>query len=340
MVNHCQLYQYNKEEYSLIENKEAFFASNFHSLLGNDKVSWLNFHRITNTKEITSLLESLHIDTFLMEEINGNFNRARIEEFDNFTFFKIKSILPIKDQYQLFEEKLSFIISKNYLISFQEKSSDHFPDVRNRIINKIGKIRTKSVDFLLFKLLEAIVENYNEVLDDIVAEVEKLDNRVVLKNTSSSFMRNTLQLAEIQKRRLAVLRKIVAPLKDVGLHIQHSQAGIINKENHVFFYRINDSCNWILEEIEATKQTLDGMTNLIYAINDQKMNEIMKLLTLIGSIFIPLTFIVGVYGMNFEYMPELTAPYGYLAVWGVMIATAIGMIFYFFKRGWFKRDSL
>lgn len=335
----CQLYQYNSTECHLKEGDEAFFAASFSTLLEPDKVAWLNYHKTTDTDNISKLFESLQIERFLLEDIQSDFSRAKIEEFDNYLFFKIKSVLPQKNKPQLVEEKLSFILGENYVVSIQERSSDHFPDIRNRLENNVGKVRAKGADFLLFKLLDAIVENYFETLENIVKEVERLDQLILTQKMADSNLRTYLKMIEFQKRRLVQLRKIVSPLKEVGSQIQHLKITIITKESRSYYSKINESCTWLLEEIDANKQILEGLTNLCYSINDQKMNQIIKLLTLVSTIFIPLTFIVGVYGMNFRNMPELEMKNAYWVVWGIMILLAIGMLYYFQRKGWFRKDD-
>ncbi len=339
MAETCQLYQYNSSKYDYTEGNEAFFAKSFSKSLDKNKVAWLNYHKINDTDNILKLFESLGLESFLLDDVHSEFSRAKVEEFDRYLYFKIKSVLPQKNKTRLVEEKLSFILGEDFVISLQERQSDHFPDVRNRIDNNIGKIKSKEADFLLFKLLDAVVENYFETLEDIVNEVEKLDQIIFTKTMAENNLRNFLRLIELQKRRLTQLRKIVSPLKDVGSQIQHLQITLIKKGNRSYFLKIYESCTWLLEEIDTNKQILEGLTNLCYSINDQKMNQVIKLLTLVSTIFIPLTFIVGVYGMNFKYMPELGMKNAYWIVWGIMILLAIGMLYYFMRKGWFKKDD-
>ena len=235
--------------------------------------------------------------------------------------------------YQKHSYGLSFALCwKLYLISFQNKSSDHFVDVRNRIEKKRGKIRLKGPDFLLFRMLEAIIDNYFEVLEHITETIEELEVKMH-ENTNA----NTLKLIELQKRKLIELRKIVIPLKDVTSQLEKTNSDLLENENHYYFTDLKENCLSVLEEIDVNKQILDGMANLYYAVQGQKMNEIMKILTIVSSVFIPLTFIVGVYGMNFENMPELKYKYGYYTVVGVMFAIAILLIFYFKRNGWLKK---
>jgi magnesium transporter len=190
----------------------------------------------------------------------------------------------------------------------------------------------KGPDFLLFRMLEAVTDNYFEVLDHIVESIEKIENKILLHPQS-----DTLKKIEVEKRKLIELRKVVFPLKEITSQLDKSESSFIKKENHYYFSDLKDNCLTILEEIDANKQILEGMANLYYAIQGQRMNEIMKLLTVVSAIFIPLTFIVGVYGMNFDNMPETKMKYGYFFALGGMALIAIILLFYFKKRGWLKK---
>lgn len=331
----CQLYSYDADSYKLAHHSPQYYAKHFASdNLTDGKIHWLNFHSIEDRGSIEKLCESLSIDKLTIDDIYKDFKRPKLEEYNNYLFFKIKSALPKDNSLSLVKENISFIVGEKYLISFQEKSSDHFPEVRERIEHKRGKIRLKDSDFLLFRLLEAIIDNYFEVLDDIVVAIEKLESHLITHPKS-----DTLKRIELQKRRLIELRKIVFPLKEITSQLEKMHCPFIERENHYYFSELKDNCLTILDEVDANKQILEGMANLYYAIQGQRMNEIMKILTIVSTIFIPLTFIVGVYGMNFENMPELKTKYGYYVTWGVMVIVALLLLLYFYRRGWLKKFS-
>lgn len=333
----CQLYDYNIESYTLTRNSPQYYADNFVSkkLMDDkdDKNHWLNYHDLSDRESVERLCEKLGIDKLTIEDIYSDLKRPKLEEYNNYVFFSVSSALT-QDPYSssLKKEKISFLVGKDFLISFQEKSSDHFTDVRDRIEKRRGKIRIKGPDFLLFRMLEAITDNYFEVLDDIVENIEQIEHKITI-NPNSELLRRI----ENEKRKLIELRKVVFPLKEITSQLDKSESPFIHSENHYYFSTLKDNCLTVLEEIDANKQILEGMANLYYAVQGQKMNQIMKLLTIMSSIFIPLTFIVGVYGMNFEYMPELGSPYGYPAVMAFMLLLTIILLLYFKKRGWFKK---
>lgn len=329
----CQLYEYDAQSFLLTKNMPAYYAENFDTAEFTDgKIHWLNFHSIEDRKNIELLCDNLRIEKLTVEDIYKDLKRPKLEEYENYLFFKIKSALPKNNATTLVKENISFVLGPKYLISFQDKSSDHFTDVRDRIESKRGKIRLKEADFLLFRMLESITDNYFEVLDDIVKSIERLESRIMLHPKS-----DTLKRIEVQNRKLIELRKIVFPLKEITSQLEKMRNPLLQRDNHYYFSSLKDNCLTILDEIDANKQILEGLANLYYAVQGQRMNEIMKLLTIVSSIFIPLTFIVGVYGMNFEHMPELKLKYGYFMALAIMALIAVFLLFYFRKRGWLKK---
>jgi magnesium transporter len=334
-LDQCQLYKYNNEFYLISREKPIFFKEQFHiSEIDSDYVSWLNYHGLKDRDSIESLCKNLGIEKLNIENIYFPSRRPKVEEYINYMFFSIKSALPTDlTNSLLFQENISFILNKNYLISFQDQSSDHFTDVRDRIENSRGKVRTKKADFLLFRLLESIIDNYFEVIENISDKIAELDSIVLKKNN-----RNILKEIEIEKRKLIELRKITQPMRDITYQLEFNESNFIEKSNKLYFKNLKDACHTVLDEIDANKQILDGMANLYYASQGQRMNEIMKVLTVVSSIFIPLTFIVGVYGMNFKHMPELEYTYGYYTVVGVMFFIGVFLLAYFIRRGWLNKD--
>lgn len=330
----CQLYKFNKEFYHISKETPAFYMDQFHiNEIGFNYVSWLNFHGLKEKQSIEVLCKNLGIEKLTVENIYSPTRRPKVEEFTNYMFFSTKSALP-SDHVDnlLFQENISFILSTNYLISFQDQSSDHFTEVRDRIEKARGKIRSKKVDFLLFRLLQAIIDNYFEVLENISDKIAELDTILLTNNR-----RNILKEIEIEKRKLIELRKIAQPMRDITYQLELNDSNFIESSNKIYFKNLKDACLTVLDEIDANKQILDGIANLFYAAQGQRMNEIMKILTIVSSIFIPLTFIAGIYGMNFKYMPELDYTYGYYTVLSVMFLVGILLLAYFIRKGWLKK---
>ncbi len=335
MQKTVQLYRYNASEIDIQEGDEAFFETQFIPEDYPDFTMWLNFHSMAEKESIIELCNRLGIDKLIQEDLFMGTKRPRLEEYPEYVFFTIVSALPIEtSDVELRKERVSFVLGKNFLISFQQKKSDHFPNVRDRLIQKRGKIRYQGPDFLLYRMLEAIIDNYMEVTEEIGLAIEKLD-KLVIRTPKSDVLRKI----EMQKRKLVDLRKTVLPMRELLIQLERVENQLFHPENRHYFLELKDSCFGCTEEIDAQKQILEGIANLYYAIQGQRMNEIMKVLTVISAIFIPLTFIVGVYGMNFENMPELQWKYGYFFTWGVMILLSIILMFVFYKRGWLKRND-
>lgn len=333
-MGNIQLYKYNATFYSVKQETSSYFADEFlESELDNDHVAWLNFHGIEDTESIEQLCHKLGIDKLTIESIHKQVRRPKVEEYSKYMSFHVMSALPKElGNPFLHQDQISFLMCENYLISFQDKPSDHFPDVRDRIEKGRGKIRAKGSDFLMFRMLEAIIDNYFEVLEEISTQIEAIDTQLHLTQDKS-----ILASIELEKRKLIELRKIAQPMRDVTNQLENSESPFIQSSNRHYFRSLRSSCMSVLEEIDANKQILEGMANLYYAAQGQRMNEIMRVLTVVSSIFIPLTFIVGVYGMNFEHMPELKYTYGYYSVIAFMFALSIGLVVLFVKRGWIKK---
>jgi magnesium transporter len=329
-----QLYKYNPTFYSVKNDLPSYFANEFlESEIDKDHMAWLNFHGLEDEQSIEHLCQKLGIDKLSIENIHQQVRRPKVEEYSKYMSFYVMSALPKEpDNPYLHQDQISFLMGSNYLISFQDKPSDHFTDVRDRIEKGRGKIRSKGTDFLMFRMLESIIDNYFEVLEEISVQIENIDRKLHKVHNKS-----ILSSIELEKRKLIELRKIAQPMRDITNQLENSESPFIEESNHHYFRSLRSSCLSVLEEIDANKQILEGMANLYYAAQGQRMNEIMRVLTVVSSIFIPLTFIVGVYGMNFEHMPELKYRYGYYTIVAIMFVLGAGLLAFFIKRGWLKK---
>ncbi len=336
MDKKVQLYKYDSDSYSIEKNDEDYFALNFSPTENDEMTYWLNFHSLENRAAITQMSERFKIDKTLQEFMFIPSNRVRIEEYSDFIFFSIVSALPLKhseSQHRLKKDQLTFVLGSNFLISMQEKPSDHFTSVRERITQKRGRIRYKGVSYLLYCMMDAILDNYMEVVETSTSRVQELDELIQKKPTNE-----LLQQVEKEKRKLIELRKIVSPMRELMQQLERLDSKFILDDDSKYFNSLKDTCTSLIDEIDAHKQMLDGISNLYFAVQGQNMNETMKLLTVISAIFIPLTFIVGVYGMNFDVMPELRWENGYFIIWGIMLLLTIILIAVFWKRGWLRRN--
>ncbi|MEO9804752.1 MAG: magnesium/cobalt transporter CorA [Reichenbachiella sp.] len=322
---HNQLYEYNVD--SVIKKKQL---KNFEFIKSSSesKNYWLNFHGIHEVKIVRKIGELVNLDRLTIRQILDTTQRPKVEEYDQHLFFSVKSIIK-EDLGELKIEQLSFILGAHYVISFQEEIGDHFEGTRNKLLEGLGFVRKKKSDYLLSQLLDAILDNYFETIDKMNYEISLIESEVI-KNPDKS----TLILLERYKSSAQLIKKALRPFKEALINIMNGHANLIKDENLKYFKDLGNSATAAMEEIDTTLKTLDGLTNICFASQSQKMNETMKVLTTVATIFIPLTFIAGIYGMNFDNMPELHHPYGYFYTWGVMGIIFISMLFYFKIKKW------
>ena len=319
-----QLFKYDLETFEIAKDLESF------SFLSKplDKIHWLNFHGLHDVELIKQVSKSASLDRITTRQILDTTLRPKVEDYDHYIFFSVKSVLKDLNQ-GLKVEQLSFVLGKNFVISFQEEIGDHFDHIRNKIEEKLGILHKKGADFLLYQLLDAILDNYFETIESLNNEIVILE-KIVLSNPTQE----SLVQLEGLKRTSEMIKKSLNPFKDSLKVIVNRRITLIEEGNYKYMSDLMNSCNSAIEEIDATMSSIGGLTNIYFSSLSHKMNETMKVLTTVATIFIPLTFIVGVYGMNFVNMPELQNPYGYYYTWGLMGLIFVGMIIYFKLKKW------
>ncbi|NBW28287.1 MAG: magnesium and cobalt transport protein CorA [Flavobacteriaceae bacterium] len=326
-----QLFVYNDDDLTEYPN---LIHTNIPNTIDLDKINWLNIHGLNDIELIKSIGTYLEIDNFILGDILNTTQRTKLDELHDLLFFNVKSLLPTENSDNISVEQISFLIKDGILVSFQEKRSDFFTHIRERLRTHSGIVRTKKADYLLFLLLDAIMENFYITIEN---EENKVEDLINLSKTST----DPTILEQIEKHRdnFYFLKRSIIPLRDSLYSIKSIKDddvfNAIAHENFSFFSRLHQKSLELLEQIDDDMVTLDSASNFFFSSQNHKMNEVMKTLTVISAIFIPLTFIVGVYGMNFENMPELKYSNGYYVVIVAMFIIALGMIYYFKKRKWF-----
>ncbi|WP_396185143.1 magnesium/cobalt transporter CorA [Flavobacterium sp.] len=326
-----QLFVYNDV---YITEYQDFDVSNLEKNIDVQKTNWLNIHGLNDLDLLKSIGDYFEIDNFMLADILNTNRRTKIEEQHDSLFFNIKSLLPSEDSDRISVEQISFLIKDGILISFQEKRSDFFTHIRERIRAHSGIIRAKKADFLLFILLDAIMENFYITLEN---EEDKIEGLINLTKESADPI--ILEKIEQHRDNFNFLKRSIIPLRDSLYDIKSIKDddvfNVIEAENFTFFARLHQKSLELLEQIESDMGSLESASNFFFSAQTHKMNEIMKTLTIVSAIFIPLTFIAGVYGMNFEHMPELRYENGYYIVVGIMFLIVIGMLYYFKRQRWF-----
>ncbi|MBP4138630.1 magnesium/cobalt transporter CorA [Flavobacterium geliluteum] len=326
-----QLFVYNDTD---IIEYEKFTVLALNTCIDYTKNNWLNIHGLNDINLIKTLGDHFKLDDFLLADILNTTKRTKLEEQQDVLFFNIKSLLPSESTDGLKVEQLSFILKDGILLSFQEKRSDFFTHIRERIRTHAGIVRTKKVDYLLYLLLDAVMENFYITIEDEEESIEELIN--LAKQSADPFI---LEKIENHRDNFNFLKRSIIPLRDSLYYLKtikdDDTYNGIEKETFSFFVRLHQKSLELLEQIDSDMSSLESASNFYFSEQSRKMNEIMKTLTIISAVFIPLTFIVGVYGMNFDNMPELHTTNGYFIVMGAMLFLVVGLIVYFKKRRWF-----
>lgn len=330
-----QLFVYNEEGFEEYHKASLErIEKELQDPLQKNDVKWLNVHGLHNIELIKNTTELLGLEPYVISDILNVTKRSKIEELDQILFFSVKSILPGEDDQHVHVEQISFVLKDNVLVSFQEKKSAFFSHIRERIKTHSGIVCKKQNDYLLYLMLDAVMENFYISIEYYEEGIERL----LLQSKASDDPKVLIDI-ERNRENLNFLKRSIIPLRDALYNLKSEQDdasfNIIKSANYTFFTRLHQKSVEILEQIEYDINTLDSASSFYFSSQSHRMNEIMKVLTVVSVIFMPLTFIVGVYGMNFEHMPELKLTYGYYVVVGVMVGIAVAMAWYFKHKKWF-----
>lgn len=293
-------------------------------------VTWINIDGIHDVDIIDKLGKHFELHPLIMEDIMNTEQRPKMEDFGNYLYVVLKMLYYDDEENETKVEQVSMILGDNFVISFQERRGDIFDPIRERLRNGKGRIRKMETDYLAYSLLDAIVDNYFTILEKLGERIEELEEKVVTDPRPGTF-----QDIHRLKREMVFLRKSVWPLRELINGLERGESPLIHKSTCIYLRDVYDHTIQVIDTVETYRDMLLGMHDTYLSSVSNRMNEIMKVLTIIATIFIPLTFIVGIYGMNFEFMPELKWRGAYFIVWGVIIAIAISMLSYFKRRKWF-----
>ncbi len=291
-------------------------------------IAWVNVDGVHDVGTILTIGEAFGIHPLTLEDIANTHQRPKIEDHGDYLYVAVRMLSPYGDGgFQ--SEQVSLVLGKSYVVSFQEEPGDVFERIRERLRTGAGRIRGEGADYLFYALLDAIVDGYFAVIEEFGERIETIEEEVVADPD-----RGTLQAIYALKRSLIALRRSVWPLRDVVSELERSESPLIHAPTLVYLRDVYDHTIEVAETVETYRDMMSGTLDVYLSSQSSRMNEIMKVLTIIATIFIPLTFIAGVYGMNFAQMPELRHPWGYPAALASMAAVAGTMLLYFRKKGW------
>lgn len=292
-------------------------------------VSWITLHGLHDASLIKEIGDAYHIHPLALEDILNTGQRPKVEEYDNSLFIVIKMLKFDTEFQRTVSDQLSFVLGENYLLSFHEKPVDVFEPVRERIRKHRGRIRNLGVDYLAYAILDTIVDNYIFAIEALGAKIEDNEEKV-LANPSNE----VLEEIRNHKHEVNYLRKSIRPARELIMQLIKDDSDLISDQIHPFLKDLQDLASQATEALDSYREMLSDQLNIYNTSISNKLNEIMKVLTIFAAIFIPLTFIAGIYGTNFEYLPELKFKYSYFIFWVVMISVAAVMVRFFKKKDW------
>jgi magnesium transporter len=311
------------------QEKEAKTVEECFPFKDKPTVTWINIDGLHDVEIIEKIGKHFGLHPLLLEDILNTEQRPKMEDFEDYIFIVLKMLYYEEEAHEIQAEQVSLILGSNFVLSFQEQEGDVFKFIRDRIRNGKGRIRKAGADYLAYALVDAIVDHYFIILEKLGEKIESIEEELVTNPTPE-----TLQTIHHLKREMIFLRKSVWPLREVISVLERGESTLIQESTGIYLRDLYDHTIQVIDSIETFRDMVSGMLDIYLSSISNKMNEVMKVLTIIATIFIPLTFIAGIYGMNFQYMPELGWRWGYPLVWLVMSAILITMLVYFKRKKW------
>lgn len=325
---HLHLCAYDNDEVEFHSDKDFNQVT---TRLKPDGINWIQIHGLQDTSTIQQVCAHFKIDFLVMQDILNAKHLTKIEQHDNYNVVIIKLLLPIsKNEFEA--HQLSIIQGCNYVLTFVEKETDFFNEIIAAIRRNVLKVRNRTADFLLSVILNSVMAHFMTILSNMEDDLEDMEEALL-----DHLGTDNSDMEDIQKYRRSyrLIRKTVMPLKEQINALFRTDNDLIKDENRPFFSDVNDHLHFILQSLETCRDILSALVDLYLSNNDLRMNSIMKQLTVVSSLFIPLTFFAGVWGMNFKVMPELGWRYGYAMAWGMMLLIGLFVYLYFKRKKWY-----
>ncbi|MCU0678900.1 MAG: magnesium/cobalt transporter CorA [Planctomycetes bacterium] len=321
-----KLIDYDKTDFL---EKEIDTAAAAVEYLERGSVTWVNITGVHETKIIEETGKAFTLHPLTQEDITNTTQRPKVDEYDNYLFIVLKIAFYDEEMRKVTIEQFSLILGENYVLTFQEREADILEPLRNRIRLSKGKIRKMGADYLAYALTDAIIDHYFTVLEQFGEDIEEAET--ILTNHPTS---QTLNVIYKLKKELIILRKSIWPIREVISGLERGDYDLITDTTELYLKDVHDHTVQVAETIETFRDMVSGMLDLYMSTVSNRLNEVMKVLTIFSSIFIPLTFIAGVYGMNFDHMPELGWKHGYVFAWGIMISVVVVLLIFFRRKKW------
>jgi len=315
------------------ENLDEFQAKDINEVIKFNQTAtttWLNIDGLHDEKMMSEIANQFELDSFILADIMNTHARPKIQEYDNCIYISLKMIQYDESQNYISTENIVILIKENILLSFQEKKGDVFDPLRERVRKSKKRLRNSGTDYLAFAIMDIIFDNYNYIISQIGEKIESLEEDL-LNNAKESILEEINNF----KKEIIYLHKSIKPCREIVMELLKMDSELLEDNVYVHFEDLKNNLNQAIESLESYREILSDQLMIYHTTISSKLNDIIKFLTVFSVIFIPLTFIAGVYGTNFVNLPELQYKYSYFIMLGVMLALAVSMIFYFKKKKWF-----
>lgn len=293
------------------------------------RVHWLDVQGLHDTDLIARIGERFGLHPLVLEDIAHPQQRPKIEDYDDHLYIVVRRLSFSVAEQRLTSEQVSLVVGPDFLLTFQERSGDGFEAVCERLRRGRGRIRTSGPGYLAYALLDAVIDHYFKVLEDLDEALEQVEYLVLDRPTEE-----VLQRIHLLKREMVLLRRVIWPVREVVNRLERAESPLMDRDIAPFLRDLQDHVLHLAETVDAFRDILSGLQDLYLSSISNRMNDVMKVLTIFASIFVPLTFIAGVYGMNFQHMPELAWRWSYPVFWGVILLVAVALLVFFRRRKW------
>lgn len=304
-------------------------VSELAALTETKQTDWVSVDGVHNVTVAETVANAFHLHPLILEDIVNTTQRPKVDEYDKVLFIVLKMLRFDTHTERISVEQISIVLGEGFVLSFQEEPSDLFDSIRERLSMGKGHLRTFQADYLAYRLLDAVVDSYFEILESIGLKLEALEQRILGEPS-----KDILQSIHHLKRQMLFVRRAIWPLRDVVAHLERSEFEGFQDSTHPYLRDLYDHVAQVMDNIDTFRDMLSNLLDNYLSLVSNRVNDVMKVLTIVATIFIPLTFIAGVYGMNFTHMPELHSPWGYPAVLTVMATVFVGMLMFFRRKKW------
>lgn len=318
---------YSKEN---VEEQQIQSVDDILKYKDSDTVTWVIIEGLTNVDIVERIGTIFGIHQLVLEDILNTHQRPKFEEYDGYLYIVLKSLVSEDEEFRVTYEQISLLVLNNFVFAFKEKKDDVFRPVQQRIRTSKGRLRQQGADYLAYAILDTIVDQNFILIDSLDEAVTSLEDSLLASEPTQDAL-NTIQRL---KREIIGIRRHVSPVRELLAGMLRSESELIDEKTHIYLRDVSDHAVRIIESIESYRDILSGLLDIYISSVSNKMNEVMKVLTVFASIFIPLTFLAGIYGMNFEYMPELKWKWAYPALWTAFITIPVVLLIYFKRKKW------